>query len=78
MGRLLPLNIKGDLTVGITAVNIVAVPSGSFLTRDQIDRLRPPAPTPPLLRDAPPGSTVINYTPERDAGPVVNADEDAA
>jgi hypothetical protein len=57
----------------------VAVPPGTFLTSEQIDRLQQPPPA--LLADAPPGSTVLNDTPERDAGPVIEArdeEDDAA
>jgi hypothetical protein len=43
-GRLVPLQIRGDMQVGvgITAVNIVSVPAGSFLSAEDIAKLTPP------------------------------------
>jgi hypothetical protein len=42
LGRMIPINVQGDVAVGITSVNIVSVPSGEFLTKEEINKLSPP------------------------------------
>jgi hypothetical protein len=42
LGRLIPMQVSGDLTIGVKSVTIVSVPSGTFLTPAQIDGVSPP------------------------------------
>jgi hypothetical protein len=42
LGRMIPLQIGGDLQIGITSVNIVSVRVNSFLSAEQIGKLSPP------------------------------------
>jgi hypothetical protein len=36
LGRLVPLEVTGSVKVGISAVNVVPVPSGRYLTADEV------------------------------------------
>jgi hypothetical protein len=41
-GRLVPLQVHGDVQVGIQSVNIIAVPADKYLSAEDIQKLTPP------------------------------------
>jgi hypothetical protein len=73
LGRLMPLQVHGGLTIGVTAVNVVSVPSDSFLPPEVIERFQLP-PAPALVID----NAIDNDPATADAVPQAGNAEDAA
>jgi hypothetical protein len=68
--RLSAISTDLNVKVGVTTVNIISVPDGHQLTDAQLRELSPTidAPLDPPIND----TTVLNYTPSKDTGPVID------
>ncbi len=58
LGRLLPLQVSGDVKVGVTEVKIVSVPPDRYLSADDIKKLYPS-----LALEPPDSDDVIEHEP---------------